>query len=43
MNADIAAAAAAANDDREGRNLDVSDITDLKNLDASGPRRKFSG
>merc|ERR1711988_466302 len=43
LNADIAAAAAAANEDREGRNLDVSDITDLKNLDASGPRRKFSG
>merc|ERR1712227_293149 len=32
LNADIAAAAAAANEDREGRNLDVSDITDLKNL-----------
>merc|ERR1712025_554128 len=43
LNADIAAAAAAANDDREGRGLDlsVSDITDIKNLD--GGRRKFSG
>merc|ERR1712115_303223 len=41
LNADIAAAAAAANDNREGRTLDVSDITDIKNLD--GPRRKFSG
>ena len=41
LNADIAAAAAAANDDREGRTLDVSDITDIKNLD--GPRRKISG
>jgi len=43
LNADIAAAAAAANDDREGRGLDlsVSDITDINNLD--GPRRKFSG
>jgi len=51
LNADIAAAAAAANDDREGRNLDVSDITDLKNIgDFSGQQggkqgkgRKFSG
>merc|ERR1711936_1040182 len=43
LNADIAAAAAAANEDREGRSLDVSDITDIKNLDVSGPRRKFSG
>ena len=43
LNADIAAAAAAANEDREGRNLDVSEITDLKNLDSNGPRRKFSG
>merc|ERR1711997_902184 len=43
LNADIAAAAAAANEDREARNLDVSEITDLKNLDSNGPRRKFSG
>ena len=44
LNADIAAAAAAANDNREGRNLDlsVSDITDIKNLDGQA-RRKFSG
>jgi len=47
LNADIAAAAAAANDNREGRALDsVSDITNLKNIgDNNGPRnnRKFSG
>ena len=44
LNADIAAAAAAANEDREGRNLDlsVSEITDIKNLDGQ-TRRKFSG
>ena len=51
LNADIAAAAAAANDNREGRNLDVAEITDLKNIgDFSGQQggkqgkgRKFSG
>ena len=45
LNADIAAAAAAANEDREGRGLDlsVSDITDINNLDGPSPRRKFSG
>ena len=46
LNADIAAAAAAANDNREGRNLDVAEITDLKNLGdfgGQGKGRKFSG
>ena len=47
LNADIAAAAAAANENREGRGLDaVSDITNLKNIgDNNGQRnnRKFSG
>jgi len=49
LNADIAAAAAAANDNREGRNLDVAEITDLKNLGdfggqgKQGKGRKFSG
>lgn len=51
LNADIAAAAAAANDNREGRNLDVAEITDLKNIGdfggqqggKQGKGRKFSG
>jgi len=48
LNADIAAAAAAANENREGRQLGaVSDITDIKNIgdgNNNGPRhRKFSG
>jgi len=41
LNADIAAAAAAANDNRDGRNLDLSGITDLKNLgDINGNGRR---
>jgi len=44
LNADIAAAAAAANENREGRNLDVEEITDLKNIGGKqGKSRKFSG
>ena len=41
LNADIAAAAAAANDNRDGRNLDLAGITDLKNLgDINGSGRR---
>ena len=43
LNADIAAAAAAANDNREGKSLDLSDITDFPKSDFNNNNNNNGG